>query len=88
MAVNVGIANMGKGCVAAGRHLHPVHLNRGRHGSIWVCLECEKQIMGKALDADEVEILVAFAQSLAKHSSKRPSETELETARKRRRRTE
>lgn len=43
-------------------HSHPVHFNRGRHGSVWICISCGKQLMGPKLPDDEREALTVFAE--------------------------
>ncbi len=45
------------------RHAHPVHLNRGRHAHIWVCLACDAQIAGPILPALEINAMIAFVKS-------------------------
>lgn len=47
-------------CREKGTHARPVHLNRGRHGHIWLCLECGKQLAGPKLPEEEIKALGEF----------------------------
>jgi hypothetical protein len=49
-------------CVIGQPHRHPVHFNRGRHGHVWLCLSCGKQLSGPSLPLDEKEALIEFAK--------------------------
>jgi hypothetical protein len=46
------------------RHARPVHFNRGRHGHIWACIACGRQIAGRPIPRDELEALIEFFKFL------------------------
>jgi ribosomal protein L37AE/L43A len=53
------------------RHIAPVHFNRGRHGHVWICVSCGKQISGTTLEAEEIEALMAFSKALEEKMAKK-----------------
>lgn len=56
----------------AGAHRLPVHFNRGRHGSVWICRACGVQTAGPKLPDEEREALRQFAIILfSKHEAER-----------------
>lgn len=59
-------------CKETGIHQRPIHLNRGRHGSVWLCLSCGKQIRGIPLPQDELEALKLFAKILLQDEKLNP----------------
>lgn len=53
------------------QHQRPCHFNRGRHGHVWICVACGKQIEGPKLAIDEIEALIAFAALVTSEVDKR-----------------
>lgn len=54
-------------------HVDPVHLNRGRHGHVWVCVACEKQLSGPTLGTmPEIQVLIEFVKVLREIPHKQP----------------
>lgn len=46
----------------ASGHVRPVHFNRGKHGHVWVCIACAKQLKGPSLPDDERMALIEFTK--------------------------
>lgn len=50
--------------VCTGKHQRPVHFNRGKHGHLWLCIACGKQLSGPKIPDDECEALSIYANYL------------------------
>lgn len=58
-------------CKDLGQHTDPVHFNRGKHGHVWLCLACAKQLSGPSLPDDEKEALIEFSNYYRKQFKSR-----------------
>lgn len=60
-----------------GKHERPVHLNRGRHGNVWLCIACGKQMSGPSMELSESDfaVLIEFLKIVTERNN-RPKRAE------------
>lgn len=62
-------------CTVGKEHERPVHFNRGRHGHLWICISCGRQLAGPKINDDEREALVAFTLVATEEFKSRKGQT-------------
>lgn len=62
-------------CKESGKHLRPVHFNRGSHSHIWLCLACRKHLAGPVLPDSERNALIDFTAYLTTPGEGKTEET-------------
>ncbi len=50
-------------CERLKQHQRPVHLNRGRHGHVWMCIACRKQLSGPVLPDAQLDAVAEMLNS-------------------------